>query len=182
MGLIFHQSLMGSTASRYSDSYARLIFLIRAVPNSCLHAQTVYTAYLANQLLGFATFPWDYGSAPYLDGVVIHTESLPSNTSTFAPYNKGRTATHEIGHWLGLYHPFQNDTCASRDPGDYVSDTPQQSTPTFGCPARKDSCTWVWGLDSVSSFMDYTDDACMQRFTTGQRQRMNALSTRFRAV
>ncbi|KAL9934702.1 hypothetical protein V8E36_006477 [Tilletia maclaganii] len=142
----------------------------------------LYTVSLVNDVLGFATFPWDFEAAKPLDGVVIHTDSLPTNSTVLAPYNRGRTATHEIGHWMGLYHPFEGESCDRGDPGDYVSDTPQQSTATSGCPFRKDSCTKVAGLDATYSFMDYTDDACMQRFSTGQGQRMNAVMKKYRGI
>ncbi|KAE8271751.1 hypothetical protein A4X09_0g602 [Tilletia walkeri] len=145
----------------------------------------IYITNLGRGLLGFAAFPWLYnttGSPAWADGVVLHTQTLPSSNSTsFAPYNLGRTATHEVGHWLGLYHPFQGESCDVSNPGDYIADTPLQLDPTFGCPASKNSCPSA-GNDVIHNFMDYSDDSCMQSFTRGQKTRMHAISTKFRGL
>ncbi|KAJ5231967.1 hypothetical protein N7468_004923 [Penicillium chermesinum] len=77
-----------------------------------------------------------------------------------------------IGHWNGLLHTFQGESCSADNPGDYIADTPQQSTPTDGCPSRKDSCPDSPGLDAVHDFMDYSSDVCYEMFTNGQMQRM----------
>ena len=80
--------------------------------------------------LGIATFPWDYQKQPGIDGIRVHYDSLPGGS--IANFNLGETATHEAGHWLGLYHTFQGG-CTELN--DEVSDTPAQSSPTSGCPA-----------------------------------------------
>ncbi|KAE8271750.1 hypothetical protein A4X09_0g603 [Tilletia walkeri] len=142
----------------------------------------LYITNLANGLLGYSAFPWNYnvsGLPFWRDGVVVHTPSLPSNSTSFAPYNLGRTGTHEVGHWLGLYHPFQGESCDVSNPGDYIADTPLQLDPTFGCPASKNSCPSA-GNDGIHNFMDYSDDSCMQVFTSGQKTRMHAISTKYR--
>lgn len=128
--------------------------------------------------LGWATFPNEYAGAPLQDGVVCYWASLPG--SNYVPYNEGDTGTHEVGHWLGLYHTFQGG-CTS--PNDGVADTPSERSPFFGCPRKNvDTCKGPNnpGIDPVENFMDYTDDPCMYKFSLGQSDRADSMWATYR--
>jgi hypothetical protein len=145
------------------------------------HYLNVWIVNFTDWTLGFAKFP---GGDPLEDGVVVHYRSVggpSSNDINFSPYHLGRTATHEIGHWFGLYHTFQSG-CQGTNPtscinlGDKVCDTPPVSNATFNCPTNNNTCseTPTDLPDMVTNFMDYTDDPCMNIFTQGQKDRMQA--------
>jgi len=127
--------------------------------------------------LGWATFPWWYDGDPADDGVGVRWDSLPNTTSWV--YGYGDTATHETGHWLGLYHTFQGGCNGA---GDEVDDTPAERSSTFGCPNPvPDTCSTV-GKDPIYNFMDYTDDECMFVFSSGQTTRMDLMHADYRTT
>lgn len=129
--------------------------------------------------LGWATFPFEFAADPLQDGIVVYFNSLPGgNCCGDFVYNLGDTATHEVGHWLGLFHTFQGG-CAAKN-NDFVADTPSERIPAFDCVLR-DSCPGP-GVDPIENFMDYTEDSCMYQFTAGQSGRMEALSLQYRGL
>ncbi|MEV4252578.1 zinc metalloprotease [Spirillospora sp. NPDC049652] len=134
----------------------------------------LYSADLGDDLLGWSTFPWLYKGAPTMDGVVIHVGSMPGGS--IEHFNHGFSAVHEIGHWLGLFHPFEGGCTGA---GDQVDDTPPERDATSGCPVGKDTCP-APGLDPVHNFMDYAWDVCMNQFTAGQGVRAHKMYTAYR--
>ncbi len=165
----------------------------------------VYSASLGQSLLGWAYFPSDFTDSTtsnygplhrYLDGVVIDYRSVPvvegdteGDQSVYPPgtYDEGDTLTHEVGHWLELYHTFQGG-CSSNpgyNGGDMIADTPAEASPNFLCPEQgdpaRDTCPADPGADPVTNFMDYSFDVCLDEFTAGQAARMQLAWNTYRS-
>lgn len=120
-------------------------------------------------ILGYAQFP---GGSSSTDGVVVDNNAFGNTGTVTAPYHKGRTATHEVGHWLNLRHIWGDSTCGS----DQVSDTPSHNTANYGCPGYPHYSTCSGApVEMTMNYMDYTDDACMYMFSQGQETRMKAV-------
>ncbi|MFD2890594.1 zinc metalloprotease [Flavobacterium chuncheonense] len=119
-------------------------------------------------ILGYAQFP---GGSPSTDGVVIDSRYFGTTGTATYPFNKGRTATHEVGHWLNLRHIWGDTTCGN----DQVNDTPSHNTANYGCPSYPHYSTCSGSpIEMTMNYMDYTDDACMYMFSNGQKDRMLA--------
>ena len=131
----------------------------------------IWVCPLAGGLLGYAQFP---GGPAATDGVVIRHSAFGTSGTAAAPFNLGRTATHEIGHWLNLRHIWGDDGTGCSG-SDFVADTPNQGGPNYGSPAfPKVSCSNGPNGDMFMDFMDYVDDSAMTMFTAGQVTRMQA--------
>ena len=123
-------------------------------------------------LLGFAYFPSSAGQSN--DGLCISFDAFGTTGTATAPFNKGRTATHEIGHYFGLDHPWGDDNsrCGTSANSDGISDTPATSGPYSGCPSfpnNAKACSTSPNGSMFMNFMDYVNDHCMAFFTNGQK-------------
>ena len=129
----------------------------------------IWVCTMGSGILGYAQFP---GGNANTDGVVILNTAFGTMGTVEAPFDKGRTATHEIGHFFNLRHIWGDRTCGD----DYVGDTPLHTSYNFGCPSypTNSSCGGVVHPMMTMNYMDYTDDGCMFMFTGGQKTRMQA--------
>jgi len=162
--------------------------LIQWDPNRYLNIwvpQTIEFFNPAATIAGYATFPWALSAAPNQDGVVVASQFFGRNSDSLF---QGRISTHEIGHWLGLYHTFQegcqgNTSTSCNTNGDRVCDTPQVGASNSGCPGTVNSCIDmpVDLPDLVLNYMDYTLGVCQNMFTQGQKDRMEAQAQTFRS-
>jgi len=118
-------------------------------------------------ILGYAQFP---GGSAATDGVVVDPKYFGTTGTATAPFDGGRTMTHEVGHWLNLRHIWGDGRC-NRD--DFVADTPTSDRPNYGCPGFP--TTHCRSTDMTMNYMDYVNDDCMYMFSLGQKERMRAL-------
>src|SRR4029077_16628843 len=140
-----------------------------ADPVPSTRALNIWVCTLGGGLLGYAQFP---GGPPATDGVVILHTGFGNTRTAAPPFNLGRTATHEIGHWLNLHHIWGDDGTGCSG-SDFVADTPNQAGPNFRTPAVPHvSCTTGPNGDMFMNYMDYVDDTAMFLFSQGQVVRM----------
>lgn len=138
----------------------------------------IWVCEISGGVYGFSSFP---GAPAASDGIVIDFESFGIGGIAAAPTDLGRTLTHEIGHWFNLFHLWGTSACGD----DLISDTPIQEEGNFGCPffpSLSQACTNAPNGDMFMNFMDYSDDKCMNMFTTGQKNRMIAALNTFRST
>jgi len=138
-------------------------------PTSPTTKLNMWSCTIGGGILGYAQFP---GGSSATDGVVIDPLYFGLSGNANAPYNLGRTATHEVGHWMNLRHIWGDATCGS----DQVSDTPVHNTANYGKPAypHYSTCTGT-PVEMTMNYMDYTDDDSMYMFSLGQKSRMAAI-------
>ena len=126
----------------------------------------IWVCNIGGNILGYAQFP---GGPAATDGVVVSPQYFGTTGTATAPFDGGRTTTHEVGHYLNLRHIWGDGRC-NRD--DFVSDTPRSDRPNYGCPSSAYHCR---SNDQFMNYMDYTNDDCMNMFSQGQKERMRAL-------
>lgn len=129
----------------------------------------IWVCNMGGGILGYAQFP---GGNAATDGVVLDDQATGDEGTAASPYGLGRTATHEIGHWLNLRHIWGDTNCGN----DFVDDTPVHTSSNGGCPAypKTSTCGGTSHAMMTMNYMDYTYDACMYMFTLGQKARMQA--------
>jgi hypothetical protein len=158
-----------TTTSSWTTSDAMKKSAKGIAPTTPTTVLNMWSCNMGGGILGYAQFP---GGASATDGVVIDNNAFGTTGTATAPFNLGRTATHEVGHWMNLRHIWGDATCGS----DLVSDTPTHNTANYGIPAypHYSTCTGT-PVEMTMNYMDYTDDAGMYMFSNGQKSRMAAL-------
>ncbi|WP_298396265.1 zinc metalloprotease [Flavobacterium sp.] len=138
-------------------------------PVSPTTKMNLWVCTIGGGILGYAQFP---GGSSATDGVVIDSKYLGTTGTATAPYNLGRTGTHEVGHWMNLRHIWGDATCGS----DLVADTPTHNEPNYGVPAypHLSTCSGT-PVEMTMNYMDYTDDRGMYMFSNGQKARIDAI-------
>lgn len=138
-------------------------------PTSPTTKLNMWVCTIGGGILGYAQFP---GGASATDGVVIDSRYFGLSGTQYYPYNLGRTATHEVGHWLNLRHIWGDTTCGT----DLVTDTPTHNTANYGAPVYPHYSTCSGQpVEMTMNYMDYTDDRAMYMFSTGQKSRISSI-------
>ncbi|RKS53330.1 pregnancy-associated plasma protein-A [Gillisia mitskevichiae] len=127
----------------------------------------IWVCNIGGGILGYAQFP---GGPAATDGVVVGPNYFGNTGYVSAPFNKGRTVTHEVGHYLNLRHIWGDGRC---NQDDYVADTPSSDGPNYGCPSYP--TTNCRSTDMTMNYMDYTNDSCMYMFSEGQKSRLRTV-------
>lgn len=184
-------SSKGWTNPGYSDTYIDGTIKPGSIWDPTKYCNIWILYFSDGQTLGYAQFPTvpsastptigdmnGSGGPANTDGVVFDYQYIGNIGTATAPYDKGRTAVHEIGHWLGLWHIWGDDSDCSGT--DYVADTPNQEGENYTCPTTNgavvtDGCTAASPGVNYQNYMDYSDDKCMVMFTAGQKARMQAV-------
>ncbi|MBB1194984.1 zinc metalloprotease [Flavobacterium sp. SOK18b] len=158
-----------TTTTSFSTNDAMKKASTGIAPTTPTTVLNMWSCNLGGGILGYAQFP---GGASSTDGVVIDNNAFGTTGTVAAPFNLGRTATHEVGHWMNLRHIWGDATCGS----DLVSDTPTHNDANYGVPAypHYSTCTGT-PVEMTMNYMDYTDDRGMYMFSNGQKSRMAAL-------
>lgn len=168
----FRKCFIVNAQGNISRVYKKITKRLAVDPAHTLNIYSCRPAFGGDVFLGFATFPWFFPEDDKKHSAVVHWLSLPGGAF---PYDEGDTAVHEVGHYVGLYHTFYpyevlGDGCTP--PGDYVNDTKYEMSPASGCPEGRNTCPQP-GADPIHNFMDYSYDACINKFTAGQRNRFD---------
>lgn len=171
-----NRNFYGFTAPPYSEAYINSTIKPATIWDPTQYYNIWVVRFSNTSILGFAQFPSSSGLAginangtAQTDGVVIQPQYFGRTGSVSAPYNLGRTTTHEVGHGLGLRHIWGDDSCGVDD---FCLDTPESNEGNYGCALNHNSCGSV---DMVRNYMDYSDDACFNIFTLCQKSRMRTV-------
>ncbi|KAI4145362.1 MAG: hypothetical protein L6R39_003824 [Caloplaca ligustica] len=168
---IYFQSNLSAPGSSSVDSSSMLLGYCQlpttATTTSCPYSPPHSNATAGNSgCKSTSSVPTNYVN----DGCNVLLASMPGGG--MQEYDQGKTAVHEVGHWFGLLHTFEDNSCSGGDRGDFIDDTPQEMTATDGCPVGKDSCPGSPGVDPIGNYMDYSSDACYTNFSPLQQERI----------
>ncbi|MDX5319454.1 MAG: PKD domain-containing protein, partial [Bacteroidota bacterium] len=158
-----------------SDRYLN-VWVVKSIKNSVDDPGVI--------TLGYAQFPWDRSTRPTTDGIVLRADYTGSIGTAANKNQGGRTATHEIGHWLGLFHTFQGGCNPGGGWGEQIQDTPPVKEASSGCAIGANTCTNDFPdlPDQVENYMDYSNGTCMNMFTVGQKNQMISMINAYRTL